>query len=94
MTYENKEYTLSFTTKNADMNGNVMVKVNGKLRDIKKYIGSIKNLEDKTDEYEAKAKAFDAIMREWEDERLTKSHILETIQKYYDKYERGGNDNG
>ncbi len=43
----------------------------------------------KADEYEAKAKAFDAIMREWEDEKLTKSHILETIQKYYDEYESG-----
>ena len=43
----------------------------------------------KADEYEDKAKAFDAIMREWEDERMTKSHILETIQKYYDEYESG-----
>ena len=43
----------------------------------------------KADEYEAKAKAFDAIMREWEDEKLTKSHILETIQKYYGEYESG-----
>lgn len=47
---------------------------------------------NKTDEYEVKAKAFDAIMREWEDERLTKSHILETIQKYYNEYERSGSD--
>ena len=41
----------------------------------------------KVDEYEAKAEALDAIMREWEDERMTKSHILETIQMYYNKYE-------
>ena len=41
---------------------------------------------------EDKAKAFDAIMREWEDERMTKSHILETIQKYYDEYESGESD--
>ena len=43
----------------------------------------------KADEYEAKARAFDEIMREWENERITKSHILETIQKYYNKYESG-----
>ena len=43
----------------------------------------------KADDYEAKAEALDAIMREWEDERMTKSHILETIQKYYNKYESG-----
>ena len=43
----------------------------------------------KADEYEAKAKAFEAIMREWEDEKMTKSHILETIQKHYDEYESG-----
>ena len=43
----------------------------------------------KADDYEAKAEALDAIMREWEDERVTKSHILETIQMYYNKYESG-----
>src|SRR5699024_2136164 len=43
----------------------------------------------KSDEYEAKAKAFDAIMREWENERVTKSHILGTIQNYYKEYESG-----
>ena len=43
----------------------------------------------KVDEYEAKAEALDAIMREWENERMTKSHILETIQMYYNKYESG-----
>ena len=46
----------------------------------------------KADDYEVKAEAFDAIMREWEDERMTKSHILETIQKYYDEYESGEQD--
>ena len=39
-----------------------------------------------------KAKAFDAIMREWENERVTKSHILGTIQNYYKEYESGGYD--
>ena len=43
---------------------------------------------EKYREYEAKAKAFDAIMRDWEYERIPKSHILETIQKYYEEYER------
>ena len=47
---------------------------------------------DTDEEHEAKAKAFDAIMREWKDERMAKSHILETIQKYYDEYESGESD--